>query len=230
MSTHRARDDFLAGVRTVAPILVGIIPFGLVAGAAAVNAGLSVAQAVGMSVVIFAGASQLAAIDLIGRDAPVAVVVLTAIVINLRMAMYSASIAPHFQRLSAGAKSAAAYILTDQAYAVSITEFRSDGERSRLPFYLGTAATLWLVWQLCTIIGAVVGSAVPDGLSLEFVVPLTFLALLVPVIEDRETGLAALVGATVAVVGSTLPFNLGLLLGALVGITAGSALELWGGK
>ncbi|WP_435196678.1 AzlC family ABC transporter permease [Natronomonas sp. EA1] len=228
MSTHSAREDFLAGVRTISPILVGVIPFGLVAGAAAVNAGLSVVEAVGMSVVIFAGASQLAAIDLIGRDAPVAVVVLTAIVINLRMAMYSASIAPHFQRLARVRKALAAYVLTDQAYAVSITEFRSDGERSKLAFYLGTALTLWVVWQLCTIVGAVVGSAVPDGLSLEFVVPLTFLALLVPAIEDRETGFAALVGAGVAVVGSTLPFNLGLLLGALVGILAGSALELWG--
>src|SRR6056297_1149912 len=90
-------DDFLAGVRAALPSLFGLIPFGLVAGIAAVDAGLSPLQAVGLSFVVFAGASQLAAVDLLSQDASLAVVVVTAVVINLRMAMYSASIAPYFE-------------------------------------------------------------------------------------------------------------------------------------
>jgi predicted branched-subunit amino acid permease len=100
------RSDFRAGVRVGVPIVLGIVPFGLVAGAGAVSVGIPALQAVGMSVFIFAGASQLAAIELVGRGAPAAVIVLTVLVVNLRMVMYSASIAPHFARQSAKWKAA----------------------------------------------------------------------------------------------------------------------------
>ncbi|MFC4360040.1 AzlC family ABC transporter permease [Halobium salinum] len=222
------RDDFLAGARAVAPILLGIAPFGLVAGAAGVNAGLSVVQTVAMSVVVFAGASQLAAIDLVSRDAPVVVAVATALVINLRLVMYSASIAPHFRRFSAGAKWLAAYVLTDHAYALSVTEYgeTTPETRSRWWYYFGAAATLWVVWQVTTVLGALLGARVPDGLSLEFAVPLTFMALLFHALDDRATAVAAVVGALVGVVAAPLPFNFGLVAGALVGVVAGAALEL----
>jgi 4-azaleucine resistance transporter AzlC len=222
------RTDFLAGVRAVSPVLLGIVPFALVAGAAGVGAGLSIVQTAAMSVVVFAGASQLAAIELIGRSAPVAVAVLTALVINLRLVMYSASIAPHFRGFSAARKWLGAYVLTDQAYALSVTEYAetTPESRSRWWYYFGTAATLWVVWQVGTVAGALLGARVPDGLSLEFAVPLTFMALLVPALEDRPTLLAGAVGAGVAVLGASLPFNLGLLLGAVVGVAAGVASEL----
>lgn len=227
-----ARTDLTAGVRAIAPILLGVVPFALVAGITAVDAGISPVQAVGMSVVVFAGAAQLAAIELIGQSAPAAVVVLTAIVINLRFVMYSASIAPYFRRFDAASKWLGAYVLTDQAYAVSLAEYHetSPEDRSRKWFYFGAAVTLWVVWLIGTATGALVGATVPEGLSLEFAVPLTFMALLFHAIDDRPTVVAAVVGAGVAVVAAVLPFNLGLVTAGLVGIVAGVLVEVRAGE
>lgn len=219
------RTAFTDGARAVAPILLGAAPFGLVAGAAAVEADLTVAQAMGLSTIVFAGASQLAAIDLLGRDASLAVVVGTALIINARMVMYSASIAPYFERLSNRRRALVAYLLTDQAYALSVTRFREHG--SSLWYYLGTATPLWIVFVAATAVGAVVGARVPAWLPLEFTIPLTFLAVLMPAIVDRESLTAAVVGGAVAVVGAGLPYNLGLLAGAGAGISAGLLVGSW---
>lgn len=227
-----ARQDALAGARTTAPILLGVVPFGLVAGVAAVEAGLAPRQAVGMSVVMFAGASQLAAVELLERTAPATVVVVTALVVNLRFVMYSASLAPYLRRLGTPARWVGAYVLTDQAYAVSVAEFRSTtpDERSRLWYYLGSALSLWATWQVATVVGAVAGTAVPPELSLEFAVPLTFLALLVPAIEDAATGAVAAVSGAVGVAGTALPFDLGLVTAALAGVALGVALDARAGR
>lgn len=219
------RDAYVSGLRTVAPVLVGIVPFGLIAGAAAVEADLSLAQALGLSTIVFAGASQLAAIDLLGQDAPLLVVVGTALVINLRMVMYSASLAPSFTGVSRRARAVVAYLLTDQAYALSLAADHDD-DAARLWYYLGLATPLWTVWVICTAIGAVVGARLPPWLPLSFAVPLTFLAILVPAVVDRPSLVAAVVGGTVAVLGVGLPYNLGLLAGAVAGIAAGMAVEV----
>ncbi|MDS0261072.1 AzlC family ABC transporter permease [Haloarcula sp. S1CR25-12] len=219
------RSEFRQGVRDVVPLLLGIIPFGFIAGIATVNAGLGLPEAVGLSTIVFAGAAQLAALDLIGRDAPLAIIVVTALVINLRMLMYSASIAPHFQRLSSRTKAAVAYLLTDQAYALAIARYRTDDSARSVAYYFGVAATLWVVWQLTTIAGVVLGTSVPESLGLEFAVPLVFLALLVPAMEDGPTTIAGILGGTVAVVTAGLPLNLGLLVGASVGVLAGLLTE-----
>ncbi|WP_225741181.1 AzlC family ABC transporter permease [Halorussus halophilus] len=223
MSSPRA--DFLSGVRVAAPILLGVVPFGMVAGVAAVGVGIPAVQALAMSVIIFAGASQLAAIELVGRSAPVVVVVLTVFVVNLRMVMYSASIAPYFESESPRWKAALSYFLTDQAYAVSLLEFENDPETSRRWYYLGVGIPLWVTWQAATIAGIVLGAQLPAGWHLEFAVPLVFLAVLVPAVTDRSTGAAAVVGGTAAVVAHGLPYNLGLVTAAVVGIAAGLVVE-----
>jgi predicted branched-subunit amino acid permease len=188
-----------------------------VAGAAAVNAGLTLVDAVGLSTVVFAGASQLAAIGLFGEGAPLALVVATVLVINLRMVMYSASIAPELLDEPPRWRALEAYLLTDQAYALSLTRFEREPGTNRWWYYLGTATTLWAVWQVCTVVGA----RVPPWLPLEFAVPLTFLALLVPAIEDRAPGAAAVVGGGVATLGAGIPLNAGLMIGAVAGVLAG---------
>jgi 4-azaleucine resistance transporter AzlC len=205
--------------------MVGIVPFGLVAGAAAVRVGLSGLHAVGLSVLVFAGASQLAAIELFGKNASIAVIVVTVLVINLRMTMYSASLAPYLQAFSTRWRAGMAYVLTDQAYALSVTKFRADESVDRKWYYLGTALPLWVVWQICTVVGVFVGARVPDSLPLEFAVPLTFLAILVPTITDSPSAVAAAVGGSIAVVGSGLPLNLGLITGAVTGVIAGLVVE-----
>ncbi len=218
-------EDLQAGVRDMSPLLLGILPFALVAGIAAVEVGFTLTQAVGLSMIVFAGASQLAAIDLLGSNAPLAVVIGTAVVINLRMVMYSASIAPHFARYGRRARAVLAYVLTDQAYALSVAEFAGNEDRSRWKYYLGAAGSLWIVWQVGTVAGVVLGAGVPEEWGLTFAIPLVFLALLVPAMKDRPTTVAGVVGGCAAVVAAGLPLNLGLLVGAVGGILAGLLAE-----
>lgn len=232
----RLPDEFRAGVRDTLPLLLGIAPFALVAGVAGVEAGLTPIQTVGMSVLVFAGASQLAAIDLLGRDAALGVVVLTPVVINLRMTMYSASIAPYFRNLSTRVRTGCAYLLTDQVYALAVARYAEErdgaergGPAGGLPhYYLGVGATLWVVWQAGTVAGVVFGAGVPEGWRLDFAVPLVFLALLVPALSDRPRLVAGAVAGVAATLGAGLPFNAGLLAGAAVGVVGGMAAEAAG--
>ena len=221
----RTDSDLMAGVRDVLPLMLGVVPFALVAGIAAVEAGLGLAEAVGMSVIVFAGASQLAALDLLGANAPLIVVVGTAAVINLRMVMYSASIAPYFADYNRRVRAGLAYVLTVQAYALSVADFDRNPDRIRWRYYLGVAVPLWVVWQIGTVVGVVVGTGVPDSWGLTFAVPLVFLALLVPAMKDRPTTAAGVAAGAVAVVAAGLPLNLGLLVGAVTGILVGLLTE-----
>jgi 4-azaleucine resistance transporter AzlC len=220
--------SFRAGAIAVSPVLLGIVPFGLVAGVAATQAGLGLAEAVGFSVGIFAGAAQLAALELLGTGAPAWVAIMTAAVINLRMAMYSASIGSYMTDQPVERRWIASYLLTDQAYALSVARFQQEGDTKpavdRFWFFLGTALVLWIVWQITTVLGVVVGGAVPDAVPLGFAVPITFLCLLVPAVTDRPTLAAALVGGGVALVAAPLPANLGMPLGAASGVVAGYVL------
>lgn len=223
------RSSFLAGARAVVvPTVAGIVPFALVAGAAAVAAGLTTVDAVGLSVLVFAGASQIAAIDLLADGAAVPVIVLTVLVVNLRMVMYSASLASYFEELSLPTRLPVAYVLTDYAYGLSVTRFESEGSVARLWYYLGAALPLWVAWQVATVVGAIAGARVPDAIPLDFVVPLVFIALLMPTVEDRPSAGAALIGGGVALAAVTLPFNLGLITGAVAGIVAGVAVDKGG--
>lgn len=222
---------FRAGAVAVSPIIVGVVPFGLIAGAAAVERGLTAADAMAFSLGVFAGAAQLAAIEVLGTGGSVAVAVITALVINLRMMMYSASLSPWLAGESHARRGLAAYLLTDQAYAVALVRYSDpDGDElpasDRLPFYLGAGALLWINWQICTLIGAMLGGSIPDGVPLAFAIPLVFLTLLPPAVTDRPTVVAAVVGAVVATIGAQWPANLGMLAGALSGVAAGAAVAL----
>ncbi len=222
-----ARSDAAAGARAIGPFMLGVVPFGLITGISAIDVGFDAVQTVAMSVVVFAGASQLALIELVGDRAPVAVVVATAAVVNLRYLMYSASIAPYFRDFSPPWKWLSAYALTDQSYAVAVTEFRDDepGIGRRRWYYLGAAFALWGVWVVSTAVGVVIGGSVPPGLSLEFAVPLTFLALLVPSLKDRLSGLVGVVAGGVAIPAAALPLDLGLVAAALTGLTVGVLVD-----
>ena len=219
--------DFRAGAVDVAPTLLAVFPFGLVVGAAAVDVGLSAVEALGMSVVVLAGASQLAAIALIGAGAPAAVVVLTALVINLRHLMYSASLAPEYRDEPVRVRAPVAYLLVDQVFVMAALKFDADAPVDRRWYYFGLGVPIWLTWVAGTAVGAVAGAAVPAWLPIEFAVPMVFLALLAPAVDDRPRAVAAVVGGTVAVAGAGLPLNLGLPAGALGGVLAGVVADSW---
>ncbi len=206
--------------------MLGIVPFGLVAGVSAASVGLPNLQAIAMSALVFAGASQLAGLQLIASGAPVFVILLTTFFINLRFMMYSASLAPFLARFSVGSRSLMAYLMTDQAYALSIRRFVAEPEMpyKRL-YYLGFAAPIWAVWMLATAVGVFVGAQVPEGWSLEFAIPLIFMALIFPVLVDRASVAAALAASVTVIVAHSLPFNLALIVAALVGIGTGTLVE-----
>lgn len=217
--------DLRCGVRDTLPLLLGIVPFALVSGVAAVKAGLTFLQAMGLSIVVFAGASQLAALGLVEQGAPLAVVVITAVVINLRMLMYSASIATYFREFSLRVRGALAYGLTDQVYALAMNQYTSDRSVNKPWYYVGVAATLWVVWQAGTVVGLLAGAGLPSAWRLEFTVPLVFVSVLVPTIDSKPALVAALVGGGIAVAGTALPLKVGLLVGGVAGIVAGTLAE-----
>ncbi len=223
----RNRSALLAGVRDVSPILLGVVPFGLITGVVGVSVGLSELKTMGTSLIIFAGASQLVAMQLMAEHASLAVIILTGMVINARMFMYSASLAPHFKGMHPLKKALLAYALTDQAYAVSINRFdKSDADEINKPlYYLGAAALMWFGFTSSTAIGAYLGTVIPAGWNLDFAIPLTFIALVVPAIKDKPALLAAVVAGIISLAANPLPYNLGLLLAAMAGIFAGYTLE-----
>ena len=233
-----ARQEAVAGMRAVAPMLVGVIPFGLVAGATPVANGLGGGAAIGFSSIVFAGASQLTAIDSLADGASALVAILAACTVNLRLLLYSASLAPHVAELPLRRRLLMGYVLTDQAYAVSISRWSKEAEAEaaggppaadldrRVAFYFGAALLLWVNWQICTVVGILIGSAVPDSLPLDFAVPLVFLVLLVPTITTRPAAVAAVVGGAVALVAAEVgPAHTEVLFGALAGIAAGAWAE-----
>ena len=221
-------EEIRAGARSVAPMLVGVVPFGLVAGASPATQGLSKAAAIGFSTIVFAGASQLAAIDVLGGGGSALVAAMAAWTVNLRMLLYSASLAPHLVQDSFRRRAAAAYLLTDQAYAVSIERWTEEDvpPKRRLPYFFGAGLTLWSVWLVCTIVGALIGTSVPEEVPLAFAVPLVFLVLLVPAIRSRPAAAAAIAGGAGAVIGAELGAgHLSIMVGALAGIAAGTLVE-----
>lgn len=233
-----ARAELIAGAKAVAPMLVGVIPFGLVAGATPVATGLGGGPSIGLSTIVFAGASQLAAAEVLADGGSALVAVIAACTINLRMLLYSASLAPHLIHVPLRRRLFMAYLLTDQAYAVSISRWSAEEVRGgeggpapdptrRLPYYLGAGLLLWVNWQLCTVAGILIGTAVPDSLPLDFAIPLVFLVLLVPVITSRPAAVAALVGGGTAVLAAQAgASHLSVLVGALSGIAAGASAEV----
>ncbi len=216
------RRSFIAGTRDVGPILVGVVPFALVAGAAVTDAGLSVLESVGCSVIVFAGAAQLALTQLWGDGAPLFVIIATALVINARFIMYSASIAPVLAPEAGKARPFLGYLLTDQAYAVTIMRGREDG-MSPVPYYVGAGFALWATWQAGTLVGALVGAVIPVSWQLDFAVPLVFLSLLVPALKVRADVEVALVsGVTAALLVPVMPLRSGLLVAILCGAAWGA--------
>jgi predicted branched-subunit amino acid permease len=183
---------------------------------------------VAMSGLIFGGASQLAAIELLNEGAPLVIVVLTAVVVNLRYVMYSAAIAPYFREFTAKWRLFCSQFIVDTTFAVAVTEYERDESTDRLSYYLGEVATIYVGYVAGTAAGVLAGDLVPDGLQLDFAVPLLFLALLVPSITDEATTAAAAVGGFAAVAGAGLPMNLGIVVAATVGIAAGLVTDYAG--
>lgn len=220
------RSAFGDGVRAFLPLVLGVVPFALVSGVAAISAGLTVAQALGMAAIVYAGSAQLVAAQLIDANAPALLILVTTMIVNLRFMMYSASLAPSFRSLSQGWKWLCAYLVTDQAYAIAISRIQNQPDAPYRPwYYLGAGVMMWLTWQVGSLVGIFVGAQVPASWQLDFMVPLTFIALVVPAIKHRRLGAVAAVAAAVAALTAMMPYKLGLMISVFAAVAVGVALE-----
>jgi 4-azaleucine resistance transporter AzlC len=217
--------EFLTGVRDQFPLLLGVVPFGLIFGALAISVGVSPRAAQGFSLFVFAGSAQFIAVSLIGESASALVVIATIALVNLRHALYSASLAPSLAKLSRPWKLAIGWLLTDEAFAMASRRYRSGDLEYAHWYTLGTGLTLWAAWQISTAVGIALGASLPPSLSLDFALPLTFLALVVPSLIDRPTLAAALAAGLLGLALFNLPFRLGLVAATIAGVGLGLALE-----
>ena len=223
----RRVDEFLAGCRDEAPLQLGVIPFGMLYGIGALAVGMPVWLAQLTSMLVFAGAAQLVIVQMLGAAAGALPIGLTAVLLNLRHMLYSASVAEHVRHLPRRWRVLLAYLLTDEAYAVAILRYArpaGPGPDLRHWYFLGCGLTLWGCWQLSTALGIAFGARIPPEWDIDFAVPLTFIALLTLLVKERAGQAAALVAAVAVLALAALPYRLGLVLAIVLGLLAGAAV------
>ena len=198
----------------------------MIAGVAMVASGIPPLAAMLMSLLVFAGASMVASAQLLASGTPVLLVILTTLFINLRFMMYSASLRLHFQREPLRWRLLFAYLIADNAYALTLARFSDKGDApGRREFFLGAGLVIWAAWQLAVGAGIAIGSGVPAAWRLEFAAPLAFIAMTIPLLRDRAMVAAAIVAGLTVIAAHALPFKLSIAAAALAGIAAGMLVE-----
>lgn len=212
-------------MRATLPVIIGVIPFGLVMGTVAHDANLTLLQTMGMNVAVFAGASQLAAVGLMTEGINGFVVIATGVIINLRFVLYSASLATFLGHRGFWTKFLGGYSVTDQTFSVLVASSgKISSEEAKVHFYFGSSALMVLTWQASVLLGFIFGNVAPKSLSLDYAVPLSFMALAVPTLRNKNYVVVALTAGVLSVLLHSLPFNLGLLISALLALGLGAFL------
>lgn len=219
----------LAGLRDTIPMMVGAGPFGLIYGTLAIGAGMSPAATLGMSVFVFAGSSQFIAVTLIAAGTALPVIWLTTLVVNLRHALYSATLQPYGRDWSAGWRTLLSFWLTDETFAVVENHFRTKGTEGGQWYQLGSSLGMYGNWFFWTGVGVVVGSNITGiaDLGLDFAMLATFAAIVAPQLRHNAVLAAALAAGTTAMLLQGMPYKLDLMAAALVGVITGLLVEKW---
>ncbi|MBN1008411.1 AzlC family ABC transporter permease [Amphritea pacifica] len=219
------RQQFWLGARDLLPLISGAAPFGMIVGATGVSLGMSPEMVMGMTALFFAGSAQLAAYALIQDNAPLIIILATAMVINLRFAIYSATFAPLLGPLPKRYRFTLAYMLSDQTYGLCSMPAQMQKTAAERVWYLaGVTLTLYLTWMISVIFGIALGAGIPPSWSLEFTIPLAFLAMLVTTITSRLLLMVAVISGSCAVLFQLLPFNTGFIAAVAAGVGGGVLL------
>lgn len=219
--------EIRAGFTEMLPACVALTPFGLVCGVGAAAAGTDWLGALGMSAIIFSGAAQILTAQMVAADAPALVIILTCLVLGLRFLMYSAAMAPWLRPLSPRWQNTLAFLLTDQAFAASIRRFNAGGSpHLAAAHFFGGGFALWAMWQVTNLAGFFAGNLIPARWSLEFAVPLCFIALVAPLFRNAPTILAAIVAGVAVLALDGMPMRLNLIIAGLAGIAAGTLADI----
>lgn len=219
---------FRRGLLTALPFLIVVGPFGLLFGLVATDAGMTMVQTMAFSVVVIAGAAQFAAVQLIQDGAPLAIVILTALAVNLRMAMYSAALTPHLGGAPLSWRAFAAYVLMDQNFVAGLAEFQRHPDRparEKAAFFIGMGLGLGLPWYAVTWVGIVFGRAIPPEYALDFAVPITFLATVSPLLRSPAHIASAITSVGVTLALWWMPYSTGLLVAGVVAMITGATVE-----
>lgn len=230
MHVATPKSVYLAGVKAGSPFVFVAAPFALLFGVVAIEAGLTIGQAMGFSVVVIAGAAQFAAVQLMVDDASIVLVLLAALAVNLRMAMYSAALVPYLGSAPLWQRATVAYINFDQSYIVSIAKYERDPAMSvadRIKYFIGVATPITPLWIVMTAVGATFGASIPPEYALDFALPITFLAMIGPMLRTLAHVAAALTSMIVGLALVALPSGTGLLIAAGCAMAAGACVEVW---
>lgn len=225
-----AGSAYWAGLRDGAPFILVAAPFALVFGVIAADAGLTLAQAMGFSVLVIAGASQFAALQMMMENASIAFVLLAALAVNLRMAMYSASLVPYLGAAPLWQRACVAYLNFDQSYLTSISRYEARPAMTvpeRFAYFIGAATPITPTWFLMTYVGVVAGTAIPEAWALDFIMPIMFLAMVAPMIKSLAHVAAAAVSVSVGLLLLGMPAGTGLLIAAGSAMLTGALVEVW---
>lgn len=225
-----ARRAFRRGLINAAPFSLVIIPFALLFGVVATEAGLTLFETMSFSVLVIAGASQFTALQLMADQAPVLIVLATSLAVNLRMAMYSVALTPHLGAAPLWQRALMSYVLVDQTFATAIAEYdRRPGAplAEKVAYFAGAVAPICPLWYGATFAGAALGTAIPAGFALDFAVPITFLAMIAPALRTLPHVAAAFVSVVGALALVWVPYSGGLLVAAVAAMATGAQVELW---
>jgi 4-azaleucine resistance transporter AzlC len=222
------KQEFLWGARDTLPLMLGAFPFGMIYGAVAVTSGLSPVAAMAMSALVFAGSSQFIAVGLVASQTPVAIIVLTTLVVNLRHMLYSATLLPYLKALPQAWRIPLAFWLTDETFAVTVHRFqREDACAEKHWYQLGSSIAMYLNWQFWCFVGLMLGRRIPDasGWGLDVAMPITFIGMIIPFVKTFPMAVCVLTAGTASLLTLSLPYKLGIVVSASAGIAAGLLTE-----
>ena len=210
---------FFKGITDVSPLMIPVVPFGLIFGVLAIDIGFSPLETMGMSLIIFGGASQIVLLQLFSGGASSLVIISSVGAVNSRHLLYGAVVSEHLSDLKLIWKIIISYFLIDQAFAISNEYLKKNSDKNRYFHLVGGGATCWIIWQSTTLMGIILGSAIPEKLGLSFAVPLTFLALLVNDFRKLINIVVIIISGLVATLGyNYIPFKAYVIVAALVGL------------
>ena len=210
---------FLKGVIDVSPLMIPVVPFGLIFGVLAIDVGFTPLETMGMSLIIFGGASQIVLLQLFSGGASSLVIISSVGAVNSRHLLYGAVVSEHLSDLKLIWKIIISYFLIDQAFARSNEYFKKNKDENKYFHLIGGGATCWIIWQSTTFLGIILGAAIPEKLGLSFAIPLTFLALLINDFRKFVNVFVIIVSGLVATLGyNIIPFKAYVIVAALIGL------------
>ena len=210
---------FLKGIQDVSPLMIPVVPFGIIFGVLAIELGFNGYTTMGMSIIIFGGASQIIFLQLFSAGASSLIILSSVGAVNSRHLLYGAVLSEHLSDLKLSWKIIISYFLVDQAFAVSNSYLKKNNDKNKHFHLFGAGVTCWTIWQITTFIGIILGSVIPDKLGLTFAIPLTFLALLVNDFRKLVNVIVILVSGTIATLGyQIIPFKAYVIVASLSGL------------